>query len=264
MINFDEFKNWLIVNDYSEHTVKRGICFIKSFYKQYTDLNKENVYDFFLKGKSKYKKTTFNNYKQSLKLYLKFKGIEMELPKTAKEVSSIPKYVTEKLLEDEIIPITVCLSRKPIRDKAIMYFMFYTGIRPNELISLKRKNIDLEKREVKIYCSKQNKERIVYISNKICRILNAYFDYEGEMINAFNMPSTSALSGMTSKIKENLNIEQFNPYTLRHSFATHLRMNDCPLEIIQELMGHKDISSTQIYAHINNKKLKESYDKYIK
>jgi len=259
-----KFKNWLIVNDYSEHTVSGALNVIRQFEKTYTEFNQDNVYNYLLSNKNKLAKNTFNYYKDKLKLYAEFENLTIKLPKSAKTTSTIPKYIEEDYLEKEVIPVAVCTSKKPIRDKAILYFMFYTGIRPNELISLSRKNICLEKREVKIYCSKQNKERIVYISDKLVRILSAYFSYENEEINAFNIPTVEALSTMTRRVKKNIDIDEFSPYTLRHSFATHLRMNDCPLEIIQELMGHKDISSTQIYVHINNKKLKESYDKYIK
>jgi integrase/recombinase XerD len=261
-----KFKNWLIINDYSEHTIKDSSYVIKKFFKEYKQINTDNIYEWLLKMREEVAKSTFNKNKRYLKLYLKFLGKhkDIELPKSSKITQKIPKYITEDYLINEVIPVAVCVSSKPIRDKAILYFLFYTGIRPNELISLKREDIDLEKREAKIKCSKQSKERIIYLSPKLCTIISAYFKYKKEKINAFNISSESALSAITRKVKANLDIDEFHPYILRHSFATHLRMNDCPLEIIQELMGHKDISSTQIYAHINNKKLKSNYDKYMK
>ena len=161
---------------------------------------------------------------------------------------------------------------KGCRDKAMLELLYATGIRVSELISLDLAHLNLSAGFIR--CPGRGKERIIPLYQTAVRALGDYVEHvRPQMVER---PDTSALfvnmsgermsrQGFWKIIKhyqEKAGIQKdITPHTLRHSFAAHLLENGADLRSIQEMLGHADISSTQIYAQLVNQKLKDVYNK---
>ena len=165
-----------------------------------------------------------------------------------------------------------CVDAKGFRDKAMLEVMYATGIRVTELIDLDVDDVNLELGIIK--CSGQRKSRSIPLYPGALKALTVYLnDVRSTMIAN---PAEQALfvnvggsrmsrQGFWKILKhyqETARIEkEITPHTLRHSFAVHLLENGADLGSLQELMGHSDISSTQMYTHMVNQRLKSVYEK---
>ena len=161
------------------------------------------------------------------------------------------------------------------RNKAILELMYATGLRISEVVSLEFKNIDFDDCIVRVM-GKGSKERIVPINDVALKYLKMYIDdYRSELVkgtinnylflnNHGNVITRQGIFKMIKKYALEKGIKkEIGPHTLRHTFATHLLANGADLRIIQELLGHSDISTTQIYTHLTNETLHTEYKKYF-
>ncbi len=166
-----------------------------------------------------------------------------------------------------------CTDMKGYRDKAMLELLYATGIRVTELISLDVSNVNLG--ACFIRCSSKSKERIIPLYPGAVKALTDYIqnirpnmiasDQEEALFVNMNGERMTR-QGFWKIIKHYQQKAQIDkditPHTLRHSFATHLLENGADLKSIQEMLGHADISSTQIYAQLANQHLKDVYNKY--
>ena len=161
------------------------------------------------------------------------------------------------------------------RDKTMLEVLYATGMRVSELVNLPLNNIHLDLERIIVY-GKGSKERIVPLGKSAIKYLLQYMDYirpellGKEHIGAKELFVTHLGSGMTRErfyeiitaYAKSAGINKhITPHVIRHSFATHLLNNGTDLRVVQELLGHKDISTTQIYTHLDVERLKEIYDK---
>lgn len=167
-------------------------------------------------------------------------------------------------------PITV--DAKGNRDKAMLELMYATGIRVSELIDLDVEDVNLEQGAVK--CVGGKKTRIIPLYPGALRALRIYLqEYRDSLVpsasetalfvnvNGARM-SRQGFWKILKRYQETAHIDkEITPHTLRHSFAVHLLENGADLGSLQELMGHSDISSTQMYTHMIDQKLKSVYEK---
>lgn len=183
----------------------------------------------------------------------------------------LPQILTGKEVE-LLLAQPSCVDAKGYRDKAMLEVMYATGIRVTELIDLNCDDVNLDLGVIK--CSTSRKSRVIPIYPAALRALTSYLkDVRPIMVVD---PTETALfvnisgvrmsrQGFWKILKYYQNkacIEkEITPHTLRHSFAVHLLENGADLGSLQELMGHSDISSTQMYTHMVNQKLKSVYDK---
>ena len=183
----------------------------------------------------------------------------------------LPQILTGKEVE-LLLAQPSSVDSKGIRDKAMLEVMYATGIRVTELIDLNVEDVNLELGILK--CSSARKSRVIPLYPAALRALSVYLrDVRSVMLAD---PSEQALFvnvGGTRMSRQGFwkilkyyqakaGIEkEITPHTLRHSFAVHLLENGADLGSLQELMGHSDISSTQIYTHMINHKLKSVYEK---
>lgn len=162
-----------------------------------------------------------------------------------------------------------------LRDQAMLEIMYATGMRVSELINLDITDVHSSMGFVRCV-GKGNKERIIPIGNTALQAVDRYLS-TGRAMLASKKNKTDALflnhhGGRLSRqgfwkivkrLAKEANIQkELTPHTLRHSFATHLLMNGADLRSVQEMLGHADISTTQIYTHITNTRLKDVYSKY--
>lgn len=212
---------------------------------------------------------SFYKFLQFNKWFDKNPAEEVEIPKLFK---AIPKFLSfeevEKLLS---APDTNTLSG--LRDKAMLELLYATGLRVSELVNLK---IDQFIKEVPILkvLGKGSKERLVPIGQEALKWLNLYIEKVRPTFNKKSSPFIflsnwgkpftrqrffQIIKAYAKKAEIDKNI---SPHILRHSFATHLLENGADLKSLQMLLGHSDISTTQIYTHITQELLKKIYDKF--
>jgi len=178
----------------------------------------------------------------------------------------------EKLLDQPTKAVDIkkgATLRLRLRDKAILEFLYATGVRISELIGIKRKNLLLEVGLVRVI-GKGQKERVVPIGEKAIKSVEEYLsDLRPRLANQnsqdvlFLNRSGRQLSrmGLWKILRKYVNQagikKKVSPHTIRHSFATHLLEGGADLRAVQEMLGHADISTTQIYTHLDREYLKE-------
>ena len=182
-----------------------------------------------------------------------------------------PEILTNKEVE-LFLEQPQCVDAKGYRDHAMLELLYATGIRVSELISLNLENLNLPAGFIR--CSSRGKERIIPLYHTAVKALQDYVrDIRPELIadsaekalfvnmNGERM-SRQGFWKIIKHYQEKAGIEKdITPHTLRHSFAVHLLENGADLRSIQEMLGHADISSTQIYTHVVKRQLKDVYQK---
>lgn len=282
----EEFKDYLLLEKkYSQNTINSYSNELKKFQnyfdkkksiKQLTNKDiKEYIQSISKNESSKSLAHAISTLKSFYKFLLTQKYItnnpldNIVQPKIKKD---LPKVLSEnevnKLLD---IKLTDHYS---YRNKAMLELMYSSGLRVSELINLNVTDLDLEMELVRIF-GKGSKERVIPLGDYAMEALKEYLNCHRKALlknhNSNYLFLTNRGDKMTRqaffKIIKKLAKEQgiktdFSPHTLRHSFATHLLKHGADLRSIQELLGHSDVSSTQIYTHITNERLKENYEDF--
>ncbi len=161
-----------------------------------------------------------------------------------------------------------------LRNRTLLEVMYATGLRVSELVNLKMSDLHLKLGLIQTL-GKGDKERIIPIGEIAIDWLTRYFnesrivllkDKESPYVFLNDRGNQISRQGIWKIIKKLVTTagitKDVSPHTLRHSFATHILENGADLRIVQELLGHADISTTQIYTHISKKRLREVYDEY--
>lgn len=211
----------------------------------------------------------FHKYLQKEKLTQNNPSDHVEMPKIRKKLpNTLNIEDVDKLLEFK------CKTAYDYRNKAMLELLYATGMRVSELLNLELGDVNLNMANVIVF-GKGNKERIIPFGDLSLSALEDYIKiYRDSLLkgHATNKLFLSSYGkGMTRqgfyKLLKKLALsnginKEFSPHTIRHSFATHLLENGADLRIVQELLGHSDIKTTQIYTHLSTKKLKQTYDVY--
>lgn len=187
--------------------------------------------------------------------------LTLELPKTPKK---LPKVLTtgeiEKLLKEDLNSV----------ERVIFELLYGCGLRVSELANLKVNDIDLSGKFLSC-TGKGSKDRIVPIGSFAVKAIKTYLKEREYLTLRFNLTTKNLLIdnkgreetrqeiyNFISKLGEKVN-KHISPHTLRHSYATHLLENGADLRVVQELLGHSDVATTQLYTHISKKRLKDVY-----
>jgi len=179
--------------------------------------------------------------------------------KLLKVPQKIPEYFTEKQLEEMKRQLVTNFSRKmtPNKIRVILDFLYYTGCRKEELLTLKRKDINLEDNSAKLY-GKGNKERIICYPNKVKKEIEAYFISENEESNAFNL-SLGKLHYIMKMINKYCGGNKIHTHSFRHGFAKNCQKKGISLPTLSRLLGHSSIMTTMIYANPSTEEMQENY-----
>ena len=202
--------------------------------------------------------------------------IDGEIPdiETPKKPSTLPNCLTIEEVEDLLNEPNM---EKPdgIRDRAMLETMYASGLRVSELLSLERSKVNIKKAIIVVF-GKGAKERKVPLGDFAIEYIKKYIDEVRNknpgkdskylFLNRYGEPLSrqyffkqikkyAAQAGITTPV---------SPHTLRHCFATHLLENGASLRAVQEMLGHANIATTQIYTHISTKRIKSAYDLYMK
>ncbi len=260
--NLKQFKKYLIDND-----------IVNSSKDVSTEMLKEYLYQLNLSNKSK------SHYLTVLKSYYSFlnkEGVIKNNPTNAIKMPKIEKKLPNYLTIEEVDKLLDIRLEKPTdyRNKAMLELLYATGMRISELTNLKLSQVDFDDDIVRVL-GKGKKERTIPLNDTAIFALKEYInDYrpfllklntsEYIFINNFgNKISRQGFFKILKKLCVKAEIsKEVSPHTLRHSFATHLLNNGADLRIIQELLGHENLVTTEIYAHLQNQKIKDDYENH--
>ena len=245
--------------------------------KDLISLKKEDIKDFLdnveatARTKAHYL-TVFNSFYKYLVFMDKIKSNPCDGIKAPKLEKKLPTYLTN----EEIAKLFNIRLTKPVdyRNKAILEVMYATGARISEVINLELNQIDFEECIIRVV-GKGKKERIIPLDDVAIEVLDNYinnyrpFLIKNETCNYvfLNKNGEKISRQMIFKILKNLANKaginkEISPHTLRHSFASNLLNNGADLRVIQELLGHENLETTEIYSHLQNKKIKDDYNNH--
>jgi integrase/recombinase XerD len=183
----------------------------------------------------------------------------------------LPRFLTEEEME-RLLAAPDVSTDEGIRDRAMMELMYAAGLRVSELVELKRTDVNLEAGLVACH-GKGSKERRVPIGKSATHWLQQYANVRARFGKGSSNPHLFISSlgarltrnfawAMIKRYAERAHLDHVSPHTLRHSFATHLLQRGADSRSVQALLGHSDISTTQIYTHITDRHMRATYDRH--
>ncbi|MCQ2744247.1 MAG: tyrosine recombinase [bacterium] len=203
----------------------------------------------------------FFKWAYSMEIIKSNPALTLEQPKIPQR---LPKVISlneiEEMLHSDLNPLQA----------VIMELLYSCGLRVSELVNLKLSDIDKTSKYLRCF-GKGSKERIIPIGKKAVEKLNEYLPEREFLVKKYNLDTKRLLILESGRFINRQDVYTFihqkgksihkniSPHTLRHSFATHLLENGADLRVVQELLGHSDVSTTQLYTHVSKKRLKDVY-----
>lgn len=259
------------LNDFSKYLDKEGI-------NDFNNANHELLVNYISTLFDRnYSKSSISRKISTLKSFYKYLYVKEYLSDNRASLINLPKRnrkIPDFLTKDEIEQFFLTFNDDTLlntRNKLMVLLLYFTGLRVSELVNLKISQLYLSDKYLKIK-GKGSKERIIPLNNSIIEPINKYLNKTRRDILGLNYSDYLFVNkngnpltrqGFFKIIKKHTQLAMINknvsPHTIRHSFATHLLNNGIDLRSVQILLGHSDISTTQIYTHINNDYIKRSY-----
>ena len=269
-LNYSE----LTIQDYdNDLIIFKDFCELKNI--DYLNLNKEEVINYLKYLDSfKYANKSISRNLSALRSFYTFL-VEIKLLdnnifkriKNPKVEKKLPNFWNIADVEKILIDLKED-TKENIRNKCLFELLYSTGIRVSEASNLKISDIDFNNKTIRIL-GKGSKERIVYYGDNAQDLLNKYLAVRNEFlckgpseylfINSLGSRlSRSSMEHIFDKISNHENIK-ITPHTMRHTYATHLLDNDADIRSVQELLGHENLNTTEIYTHVSNERLRNVY-----
>lgn len=190
---------------------------------------------------------------------------------TPQRLAHLPQFLTEEQME-RLLAVPNTGTDEGLRDRAIIELMYATGLRVSELVSLKLADVDIDAGLIVCH-GKGSKERRVPIGKSATHWLQLYTPSRARHDKARSHPqlflhkrggplSRQFIWATIKRYARQANLPDISPHTLRHSFATHLLQHGADSRSVQALLGHSDISTTQIYTHITDTHMRATYDRH--
>ena len=240
------------------------------------DYNEAKEYVIYLNKKND-AKSTISRKLSSLRTFYKYLVLNNKvesnpflLVSSPKKEKRIPKFINYNNME-EILNVPNIKTKEGQRERVILEVLYASGVRVSELVNIKLKDIDFSNKNILIL-GKGSKERLVSFGDYALEYINLYLK-EGRNLLLDGVKSDYLIVGKKSEKLTTRRVEQIiddiikrtsiklniTPHMFRHTFATHLLDNGCDLLVVQDLLGHASLSSTEIYTHVSNEHLREVY-----
>ncbi|MBN2407141.1 MAG: tyrosine recombinase XerD [Elusimicrobia bacterium] len=250
------------VGSFLEHTGKSGIPLKK--------ILRNHIMDYLILRRKDLSVTSIARLLASLKSFFNFLVLDdfmKESPADGIDTPKIPEKLPSVLSLDEINSLIEAQDNP--RDRLILELLYATGMRVSELVSLKLEDVDFDEGWVRVF-GKGNKERFIPLGQGVLMLLRDHSSEAGLKPSSYLFSKRSAQPITRERVWKIIKdsalkagiSKDVTPHTIRHTFATHLLENGADLRIIQELLGHANIDTTQIYTHINRKNLKEMHRRF--
>ena len=275
MIEVNKFLDYVKTRGFSDYTYESYKEDLEAFVKFFPNKNIKDIevkdireyirsmYD------KKYKATTISRHISTLKSFYNYlesediiKNNPMVLISNPKKEKKLPNYLnyedTEKLLKTPDIN-----TKEGLMAALILEMLYSTGVRVGELVSIKVNDINRKERSILVF-GKGRKERIVFYGSNCEKLLNKYLEKHQELYlftnkhgEKINERTVRQIVSDTAK-KAHINVK-VTPHTLRHTYATHLLNDGADLKSVGDLLGHENLSTTGIYTHVSNDRLRKVY-----
>ena len=287
VMKYEEFVNIDIIREFSDYILKKNysnntyIAYLNDLYYFYLFVKKDltlvteddiRKYLEYLNEK-KEKITSIRRKISSFKTFYKFLYLnnyidkkEYPLVKIAypKLEKRLPKFIYYNDLLDIIDEAT--RDSDGVRDRLIIEMLYATGVRVSELVNIKYDDIDFNNRRIRVL-GKGNKERIVYYGEYAEDVLKEYIATHDRNRENYLFTNSKGdkitdrgIRYIIDKIMSKLAVKvHVTPHVLRHTFATDMLNNGCDIKVVQELLGHSSLKTTEVYTHVTNERLKEVY-----
>ncbi len=283
VIDFEDFLK--LEKNYSNNTVESYIRDIRFFLeyenKPLVDISSKDIDNYIIHVLPLYNESSINRIIASIKSFFKYLSVYKGFINVSEDIESLkrkkalPKYLSIEEV-DKLLNIKL---ENPFdyRNKTMLEVLYATGLRASELINLDLMNVDLVNMVINVY-GKGSKERIVPLSKIAVHYLNLYINHYRNLLFVKNQEPTDALFlnnhgkrmsriglyKMIGKIAKIQGIDkEITPHILRHSFATHLIECGADIRSVQELLGHENVVTTEIYTHLANNFIKDNYNEYF-
>lgn len=259
----ENFKDWLKLNYQTENTIRDIESYMNHFFSLFSEYTQDNVNAYLTKRLDEgVKKSTFNKLIYVLGVYAKFLKMEVEFPKTKTPDQRIKDYMTLGELEQQVLPMIDLIFSDYETYDLLIRFLFFTGLRVEEVISLEKKNIDFEKGIIRVVNTKGKVDREVpFLDEKLQKDLEKYSNRMAQE-KLFDFSYYQIWYNLKKLTKDIQWTKKIHPHFFRISFAQYcLSLNMNPI-IIQQLLGHKDMNTTLIYCKPNDKVIKEVCNQY--
>ncbi len=274
----EEFLDYLkYEKNFSDHTITNYKIDLKEFYnylkvKKIQEVDVEIVRGYLKKlYDKKYSSSTISRKVSSLKSYFKYleaegkiKNNPMNLISNPKKEKKLPNFLNYKDLET-LLNTPDQTTEEGIRDALILELLYSSGIRVSELVNIETKNINFKEHKI-LVLGKGNKERYVYYGSRCKKLLDNYLKVRNANTNYLlvnkhgNKLNDRTVRKITSEVTQKAKINvHVTPHTLRHTYATHMLNEGADLKSVGDLLGHQNLSTTQIYTHISNERLRTVY-----
>lgn len=264
------------ITNYNKDIVKY-LDFLKKNNINYLNINKDNVISY-LKylDNLNYQNSSVSRNLSSIRSFYNYlveiKLLENNIFKrirSPKKIKKLPNYLSTLEIE-ELLDSIKEEKCDDIRNKTLIELIYATGLRVSEVSNLEIKNIDFTNNSIRVM-GKGSKERIVYFGKrssdyltKYLKVRNTYLkgsdnDYLFLNKKGFRL-SRQSIEGIIYKVVQASSVNhKMSPHTLRHTYATHLLDNGADLRSVQELLGHENLDTTEIYTHVSNERLRSVY-----
>ncbi len=282
----DDFSDYLKIDkNYSSNTIEsyiRDIRFFLSYTsKEIEDISKNDIDKYIVSILDTYNESSINRIIASIKSFFKYLSIYKGFVNVAEDIESLkrkkrlPKYLTIEEV-DRLLDINL-ENAFDYRNKTMLEVLYSTGLRATELINLDLNNVDLNNMIINVF-GKGSKERIVPLSKIAVNYLDLYINEYRNLLFVKNQKQTDALFlnnhgkritrqglyKMIGNVAKNQGIDkEITPHILRHSFATHMIECGADIRSVQELLGHENVVTTEIYTHLANNVIKDNYNEYF-
>lgn len=265
------------LKNYERNLLEIKLFFEKSHFVSWRDVDVHKVRQFasYLKRKG-LKSTSISTKLSSLRSFLNFlvhEGLLEVNPAMSLNSPRKDKLLPKNIEVDEINKLLAFESDDPlsIRDKAIMELMYGSGLRLSEVVALNLSDLNCKNHEIKVI-GKGDKERLLPFQGQSLKAMTEWLKYRDDFVN--NLSDDAVFLSKQGKRISHRSIQKrlsewgkkqslsshLNPHKLRHSFATHLLESSRNLRAVQELLGHANLSTTQVYTHLDFQHLASVYD----
>jgi site-specific recombinase XerD len=237
----------------------------------YEDITKDIIYQLimYLKVTRKNSNKTINKKINAMKRVTQYHNIECDVLSSHKKLIEVKKRFN--LIQEEDLKRvlaffdSIATSDKTAMEKLILYLLYDTGVRLNELLHIEITHIDLKNNQILLTTTKTKTERIVFFTNATLSLLKRIIHIPPQRSVLLwnlhkNIPYTKeSIRALFKRITNRCQIGQIHPHMFRHTFATRMIEAGMPITSVQMLLGHSSIKTTEVYLHLSLKKVKESY-----
>lgn len=267
--HIENFYSFLNLQGKKQTTITNYRLYLKRFVDYSCNIpvgkiNLKLIIDFHAHLLTKHSPATASYHVASIKSFLKYLE-KMEIKSLNPAILDIPKYQRKEanfLKRDELHKLLKAANPAfDLRDRVILEVLASTGARLAELLNFRVKDIDLNKKTVRVINGKNDKSRLVFLTQEASEFLKRYIIMENlkDKDKLFSITSRS-VQRMVTKYCKKAGVKRISPHSIRHSLATSLLQRGTNLRQVQALLGHNSILTTQIYTHITDGELQKAYN----